>query len=133
MQGVTRALVEALYIKNLLRVHGQESKIDILTDSTAAERFTNRLGVGKRMRHLETQEMFAQQFVREGSVKIVKVKGKLRPPDAGTEYLSKEDMTRLLKLIDVKLLSYGAVAGSGRGEGRERVRGEGREGGRELE
>ena len=50
-----------------------------------------------------------QQFVREGMVRITKVKGKVDPPDFGTKYLSREDMTRLLRLMDVKFPSFTGV------------------------
>ena len=48
--------------------------MEVGTDSSAAKSFVARRGLGK-MRHIEVRNLWLQQEVAEGKVKVVKVRG----------------------------------------------------------
>ena len=48
----------------------REIMVKVLSDSSAGRGMVSRLGVGKRVKHTNTQFMFAQGVIRDGTVKI---------------------------------------------------------------
>ena len=99
-----RGLVEALFIKNMLRQQGHEVHIKLHTDSAAAIGHCSRLGNGKRMRHLEGAELWIQQIIRSGLASIVKINGKLNPADLFTKYLSRSEIIFHMATLGYELL-----------------------------
>ena len=68
------------------------------------------MGAGKRLRHLEATQFFLQGLVKQGVITIRKVKGTEHVPDIGTKYLAWSVMEKLLKKMDVKLLTFAGAS-----------------------
>ena len=66
------------------------------TDSEAAKSFVSRRGLG-RMRHIEVRELWLQEEVRKGSVKVKKVAGTENPADLMTKFLGKSEVVDKLR------------------------------------
>ena len=81
------ALVESFGVPSLLFDFGLESKIRVVSDASAALGIVKRLGLGK-VRHLDTADLWVQQRVNSGDIKVDKVDGKLNPADAMTKGLA---------------------------------------------
>ena len=60
--------------------------LKVLSDASAALGIAMRRGVGK-VRHIEVHQLWLQDRVGRGDLKIEKVKGELNPADALTKYL----------------------------------------------
>ncbi len=70
------------------------SVVELLTDSSSAKSFASRRGVGK-LRHIDLKELWFQEAVKNGKVRLSKVAGELNPADILTKY---QDLKRLLNL-----------------------------------
>ena len=66
------------------------------TDSSAAKSFVARRGLGK-MRHIEVRDLWLQEEVRKGGVKVVKVDGEENPADLMTKYLHEKEIRSRLE------------------------------------
>lgn len=62
------------------------------SDSTTAMSGSNRLGVSKLLKHVETRFLFLQQVVRQGRLKVKKVGAEENVSDLMTKHLSKAVM-----------------------------------------
>ena len=70
---------------------GTKHDVVIYTDSTAAKAMASRRGVGK-VRHIEVAELWVQDRVGKGEMRIRKVKGTENPADALTKGVGKEEL-----------------------------------------
>ena len=74
----------------------------VWTDSTATMGICGRQGLGK-LRHVDTQCLWIQQRVRDGSVELGKVRGDVNPADLFTKHLpSRDKIHRLLALFNCR-------------------------------
>ena len=93
------AMVEAVIrAKGLVGLAGElgygslDSVVNVATDSSAAKSFVSRHGLGK-MKHIEIRELWLQQEVLKGKVKVCKVKGVENPADLMTKVLNISDIS----------------------------------------
>ena len=70
-------------------------RITVKVDSEAAKSFVGRRGLG-RMRHIEVRDLWLQEEVRNGKVKVEKVKGTENPADLMTKFLKKGEVVERL-------------------------------------
>ena len=82
-----------LGIRGIKSDRGVNSKIEVLTDSSAAKGISARKGVG-RVRHIVVNQLWVQDKVRSGDIEIVKVDGDKNLGDALTKYLDASDTTK---------------------------------------
>ena len=68
-----------------------EREIVLGTDSSAAKSFVARRGFGK-MRHIEVRDLWLQEEVRKGGVRVVKLVGEENPADLMTKYLHEKEI-----------------------------------------
>ena len=62
-KSITKGCIEALYVKHLLEHQTARTfKIEVWTDSSSAKAIIQRLGPGRRVKHLEVQTMWVQQL-----------------------------------------------------------------------
>ena len=108
--ALVRATAEGLYIRSVMVFFGHELWIALETDSTAAIGTVRRLGPGKRLRHVETELFFLQQLVKQGVVAVRKKDGKNHPPDLLTKHLAWSDLRRLLRMLEVEILTATGVS-----------------------
>ena len=96
--GVVKASGVSLGYQALLKDVGLALPIRVWTDSTATMGICGRQGLGK-LRHVDTQCLWIQQRVRDGSVELRKVRGEENPADLFTKHLTSRD--RIEGLLDL--------------------------------
>ena len=98
--GLTKASSAIVGIKGMCVDLGSTISGEVMTDATAAKGITDRIGLGK-LRHLETNQLWLQSKVADGTIKITKVRGTENPADALTKYLSGPSLSTHCAMIDV--------------------------------
>ncbi len=78
---------------------------ELVSDATAALGAAARLGVGKRMKHIDTQALFIQEEVNARRLQLKKCKGEDNPADAGTKPLNEPKPKPLLEMVGVRFVS----------------------------
>ena len=82
-----------------------ETAITIKSDATAAIAIASRRGLGK-VRHIEVCQLWLQERVRQGDIKVVKVGTNENVADALTKYVSRSIMD-----MHISLTNQGARGG----------------------
>jgi len=77
----------------MLKAMGKDFKVEIFTDSSAANGIVHRLGCGK-VKHLEARQLWLQEVVRMKTLQVKKVGRELNISDAMTHHWSCVDGTR---------------------------------------
>ena len=83
-------------MKGLLEDMGVTLGIEIRTDASAAKGIAGRKGLGK-VRHMRAQQLWIQDAVREGRIRITKVDTKSNIADIFTKALEPATLEALLK------------------------------------
>ena len=73
-----------------------EVSLELLTDASAAKAMAGRVGTGK-VRHMEVTQLWLQDKVGRGEIRVKKVAGGENRADALTKYVGKEDIDRHLE------------------------------------
>ena len=84
LHGVVKAGAIGLGILSMLQVMGICLHLNIWTDSIASQGICGRQGLGK-VRHLDTQDLWVQQRIRNNEFSLYKVAGEANPGDLFTE------------------------------------------------
>eukprot|EP00974_Lingulodinium_polyedra_P121539 11179382-Lingulodinium_polyedra.AAC.1 len=108
-EGASRGLG----VQTMLREMGVNAVLLVSTDSSSAKAFASTRGLG-RMRHLEVKDLWLQGLVKNGRVKLQKVRGDLNPADVMTKYLDRVSCAKLLALGGMRVVTAGV---SDRAEG----------------
>ena len=87
--GTTKGASQAMGMKALMMDMGLDVGITVETDSTAAKGIAHRKGLGK-VRHIEVCQLWLQEKVRNGTIKLVNIKGTQNPADVLTKHLGNE-------------------------------------------
>ena len=101
-KAITKGTVEALYMKHLLEQQGFEVEIVIHSDASAAIGTCNRLGAGKRTKHMEIQELWIQQLVRNKIITIKKISTHENPADIVTKHVGKAWLDKACEMCNIK-------------------------------
>ena len=88
--GVVKAGGTCFGYQSLVRDLGYKLPVRVWTDSTATMGICGRQGLGK-LRHIDTQCLWIQQRVRDGTIELVKVRGEDNPADLFTKHLQSRD------------------------------------------
>ena len=72
------------------------------TDSSAAKSFVSRRGLGK-MRHLEVRDLWLQEEVLKGCVKVEKIPGESNPADLMTKFLGWREIQGRLEGMGIEV------------------------------
>ena len=73
-KAITKGCKEALYVKHLLEHQtARPFKIEVWTGSSSAKAIMQRLGPGRRAKHLEAQTMWVQQLNKTGLFSLNKL------------------------------------------------------------
>ena len=99
LYALVGAAIEVQYMANLLEFVGHHGEQGLESDSSAARGFVQRQGVGRRLKHVVTNNLFVQQRVADGTVKVVPVKGTENLADIGTKYATKQVLDKLVKIL----------------------------------
>ena len=96
--SVIKGAAEGLGIQSLLKDLGHSVSLTLASDATAAIGMVKRQGLGK-IRHLAVSDLWIQQHIKDGHLKIQKVPGRENPSDIYTKVLSREHCEYLLRKI----------------------------------
>ena len=91
--GMVRGGAEGLGTRSILEDMGIYMKIKLSEDSTAAKGIADRTGLGK-VRHIEVNQLWIQEKVRNKDIELAKVKGTENLADALTKHIDAEDMRK---------------------------------------
>ena len=73
-KAITKSCIEASYVKHLLEHQSARPfKIEVWTDSSSAKAIMQRLGPGRRSKHLEVCTMWVQQLKKIGLISLNKL------------------------------------------------------------
>ena len=101
VEGATRGTG----LKTMLSEVGVEvSVLVISTDSSAAKSFASQRGL-KKMRHIECKELWLQEAVCRGKVKLLKIEGTKDPAHMFTKYLTHAEILRHCGKLGIRVLS----------------------------
>ena len=78
------------------------SVLVVSTDSSAAKSFASQRGL-KKMRHIEVKELWLQEAVCRGKVKLLKIEGTKNPADMFTKYLTHAEIERHCGRLGIKV------------------------------
>ena len=95
--GFVKAAAMGLGMKGLMEDLGVEVDVQVNTDSSAAKSITARKGAG-RVRHIEVRELWVQDQVAKGELKIVTVNGEDNVADGLTKHVDKQKMEQYMKV-----------------------------------
>lgn len=97
--GVVKAGANGMGMLSLLHDLGVRLHFSVWTDSTATQGICGRQRLGK-IRHLDAQDLWIQQRLRNGDFSSFKVPGEYNPGDLFTKAgLSQKRIENLLKLL----------------------------------
>ena len=100
VEGASRGLG----LESLAADLGSKVTITIYSDASAGRSLAFRKGLGK-VRHIETKYLWIQDLIKDGRLKLLKVKGTDNPADIGTKHLSVSETEKLLLEIGLRLVS----------------------------
>ena len=93
--GIVKGSSNALGITGMLRDMGIEAGVEINTDSSAAKGMANRRGLGK-VRHIELTELWVQDQVARGKIRIRKISGVDNVSDSLTKHSTSDRIAQTL-------------------------------------
>ena len=96
--GIVRGSSEAIGSRNLLADMNVEVRIRVHEDSSAAKSVAQRIGAEK-LRHIEVNQLWVQEKVRDKVIEISKVKGVDNLADPLTKYVDAHDICKHLRGI----------------------------------
>ena len=77
--------------------------VEASTDSSAAKSYASRRGAG-RIRHIEVKQLWLQQAVADGRIRLHKILGTENPADILTKYKSLGEYKTLLSAVNVEVV-----------------------------
>ncbi len=88
----------AIGIQSMYKDVGVELGINTKTDAVAAKGISSRLGLGK-VRHIDTNKLWVQEKVSQGSVQIDKVRSHENRADALTKYVNGQSINEHMSWV----------------------------------
>ena len=98
LRGIGDGIAQAIGLQSICRDLGFTYGIKVFSDATAAIGIARRRGMGK-IRHLDCTDLWIQEKIRSGQVKLEKVLGSVNPADAFTKYVDKPILDRAMEQI----------------------------------
>ena len=108
MYATASGVSEGILLRKVLEFVGHTVGLRAITDSSANNAVSHRLGVGK-IRHLETKVLWLQDLVYDGRLVMSWIKGQLNQADLGTKVLQKKRIEELCGMIGLGPISTGKV------------------------
>ena len=98
--GLVKGSSVALGLRSLLRDLGVTRDIVMHTDASAAIGIAMRRGVGK-VRHIEVHQLWLQDRIGRGDIRVIKVEGNKNPADALTKYVEGWKLAEHMKRVGI--------------------------------
>ena len=103
MHGIYMGITQGLGMQSVMRDLGFHYGISMHTDATAAIGICRRRGMG-RIRHLDVTDLWSQEKVRSGTVKLHKMAGAENPAECMTKCAQGEILEKMIaKIHDVSM------------------------------
>ena len=103
VEGATRGIG----LKTMLAEMGVQVGVLVMaTGSSAAKSFASQRGL-KKMRHIEAKELWLQEAVCRGKIRLLKINGVKKPSDIFTKYLPHEDIVKHLRRLGISIVPHG--------------------------
>jgi hypothetical protein len=80
---------------------GFDCPLTVYSDSSSALQVVHKKGLGK-LRHIALRQLFLQEAIAAGTLKVAKVEGKFNVADIGTKHQSAEQLARTRSLIGLE-------------------------------
>jgi len=96
--GMVRGAAIALGVRCMLGDLGVDIRIRVRTDASAAKGVASRRGLGKIRHNIEVNQLWLQEKVTSGDIKVMKVKGEGNLADASTKALDGPGMIKHSRL-----------------------------------
>ena len=109
LAAVVKAAGEGLGLQAVLGDFGLAGEITIRSDATAAIGMVKRQGLGK-VRHLAVSDLWVQQRVRLGHLKLAKHPGLENPADLLTKVLARDHNGYLMEKVNMSLVEGWAAS-----------------------
>ena len=93
--------VEGLGVKHLMQQCGEDPKLEIRTDASAAQGLCARQGAG-RVKHLTVRQLWAQEKEANGELKIVKIPRLDNAADMYTHHWTKAEGLKFLNTLSIR-------------------------------
>ena len=100
LTGIVKGAVEGLGLRSLSADLGWDSKLRTYADSSAAIGICRLPGIGK-VRHLATDQLWVQEWIRNKDFELYKVLGTERPADMMTKHVPRETLDTHLTFTDL--------------------------------
>ena len=110
--GIIRGSCEGLGVQSLARDLGEDVKIQVYMDATAAAGIVERRGIS-RVRHLDTDILWIQEAQARRLLPLKKVPGTRNPADLMTKGLSSERIGICIDMMELVFLEGRASAAAG--------------------
>ena len=100
VRALNLGAAEAFYAAQVAQfMSGQKAKVTLCTDASAAVGSLHRLGPGSRLKHVEIQELWLQEIVRDKRATLSKIRRDVNTADLGTKSPAKADLDKMLALL----------------------------------
>ena len=104
-KAITKGCIEALYVKHLLEHQtARPFKIEVWTDSSSAKPIMQRLGPGRRAKHLEVQAMWVQHLAKIGLISLNKLNTLENVADVLTKHVPPTVLDKLAGMMGYTFL-----------------------------
>ena len=88
LKALIKGAIEGIYFKHLLQGQtGETYTLQLWSDSSSAKSILERLGPGKRAKHIEIQSYWLQQVVRDKKIEVKKIWTTSNPADGLTKHI----------------------------------------------
>ena len=104
--GMVKRAAVGLGLQSLLEDWGLKLEVIVLSDSSAARGFSQRVGLGK-MRHVQTRYLWLQERVKEGHIRVLAIRGKNNPADLLTKALSGKLIEKFTRTLGFEAVAVG--------------------------
>ena len=100
LHGIAYGAAQGLGLQSLLKDMGWNVSLRLHSDATAAIGICKRKGLGN-IRHLATTDLWIQEQVRSGHIKLEKVLGTENPADVFTKYVDRATMQKAMSKLNI--------------------------------
>ena len=98
LHGIAQGCAQALGVQSLCRDMGWQLPIRVWSDAMAAIGIARRKGLGK-IRHLDVTDLWIQDKIRSGQIKLDKIASQENPADVLTKFIDRATMVKALSKL----------------------------------
>ena len=101
--GMVKGSSNALGVRGIISGLGVQVSVRLHTDSSAAKGISNPRGLGK-LRHIELSELWLQEQVARGRIKVFKIRGEDNFADSLTKHSNSDRIVQTLRGVNQKVV-----------------------------